>query len=101
METSVDAVTFVEAVDELFAGFRSNTVVEAVAVLEIDPVNAGLMVYVLVITALPPEAIVPKLHGKAVAQLPEFETKVRLAGVVSATETPVASPVPTFDTVVV
>jgi hypothetical protein len=52
-------------------------------------------------TALAPDAIVPKLHGKAVVQAPEFETKVRLAGVVSDTETPVASPGPRFDTVVV
>ena len=52
-------------------------------------------------TALPPDVIVPKLHGKAVTQAPEFETKVRLAGVVSDTETPVASPGPRFDTVVV
>src|SRR5262249_37614844 len=52
-------------------------------------------------TALPPEVIVPKLHGKAVRQAPEFETKVRLAGVGSDTETPVASPGPGFDTVVV
>ena len=44
IETSVEAVTVVEAVDELFAAFKSNAVVETVAVLEIDPVNPGLMV---------------------------------------------------------
>jgi hypothetical protein len=44
IDTSVEAVTVVEAVAELFAEIRSNAVVDTVAVLEIDPVNAGLMV---------------------------------------------------------
>src|SRR5438270_12533581 len=51
--------------------------------------------------AVAPDAIVPKLHGKTVAQLPEFETNVRPAGVVSATETAVATLGPLFVTTTV
>src|ERR1051326_9175800 len=51
--------------------------------------------------AVAPGAMVPKAHGYAVTQLPVFETNVRPAGVVSATDTPVAVLGPLFVTVTV
>jgi hypothetical protein len=44
MERSVDALTVVEAVDELFSDVGSAVVLETVAVLLIVPVKDGLMV---------------------------------------------------------
>jgi hypothetical protein len=100
-EMSVDALTVVEAVDELFPGVGSVVVDETVAVLLMLPVKDGLIVYVLVIVELAPGANVPMEHGYAVVQPPLLETKVRFAGVVSATETPVAVLGPLLVTVTV
>jgi len=101
IETFVDAVTVVDAVAELFAAFRSNAVVETAAVFEREPVKVGLIVYVLVMTALAAETRVPRLQGNALTQAPLLETKVRPAGVASETNTAVASPGPPLVTVVV
>ena len=78
------------AVDELLPGAGSDVAAETVAVFEMVPANDELDVYVLVIVTVAPGARVPRVQGKAVAQPPLFETNVMLAGVGSATETPVA-----------
>jgi hypothetical protein len=79
-------------VEELFAAFGSAVVELTVAVFETAPVTPEPIVYVLVIVTTPEGAIEPRLHGYAVTQPPLFDTKVRPAGVVSATDTPVAVP---------
>jgi hypothetical protein len=47
-----------------------------------------------VIVRVAPAATVPSEHGYAVVHAPLFETKTRLVGVGSATETAAASDVP-------
>src|ERR1700694_4428483 len=54
-----------------------------------------------VIVADCPTFRMPRLHGKALVQAPEFETNVRPAGVVSATTTPFATSGPAFVTKIV
>jgi hypothetical protein len=54
-----------------------------------------------VIERVSPAAIAPSAQGYADVQSPEFDTKVRPVGVVSATDTPAASDVPPFVTTTV
>jgi len=101
IDTSDEMLEVVDAVAELFAEFGSADVEDTVAVLVTVPANVEATVYVLVMVTVAPEFIVPMLHGNAVVQPPVFDTNVRLAGVTSATDTPVAVLGPLLVTVTV
>jgi hypothetical protein len=80
-------VTGVEADELLLPETLSSVEVDTDAVFTIglgDVYDDGTA-YVVVIVAVAPAASVPSEQGYAVVQAPVFETKVRPAGVVSAT----------------
>ena len=101
MARSACAPTFVVAVALLFVLFVSGVVVDTVAVFVTLPLKVGDVLYVDVIVTGEPTATVPRLHGYALVQPPEFETNVRFAGVGSLTTTFAADDGPLFVTVTV
>ena len=99
--TGTVTVMKVAAVLLLFAVIGSEVVAETVAVFDTLPENAGGVLYVDMMVADCPAAMVPRLQGYAVVQAPELETKVSDGGVGSLTVTPVAVDGPAFVTTIV
>src|SRR5437879_1106375 len=92
----------VVAVEVLLVGFRSAVELLTVAVFEIVvPAKLAGTLYVDVIVTLCDGFSVPSAHGYGPLHAPEFETKVRPAGVGSLTWTFAAGEGPRFETVIV
>ena len=100
IERSACAPTLVTFV-ALFAGFGSAVLELTLATFVTLPLKAGEVEKVDVIVADCPAASVPRAQGNGVVQAPEFDTKVRFAGVGSDTVVAVALEGPLFVTTIV